>query len=83
VSARIDAVTTARLLTAACASAGLVTGNQPDLEIVRRSDGTRRFVTLINHGRADADAEVGGRLMHVPAGEVIVLREETDAGRGN
>jgi beta-galactosidase len=80
VSARTDAATTARLLAAACGAAGIATGNQPDLEIVRRCDGTRRFITLINHGAADADAAVAGRLVTVPAGEVIVLREE--AGRG-
>jgi beta-galactosidase len=74
VSARTDAATTARLLAAACGSAGVPTRNQPDLEIVRRSDGTRRFITLINHGAADAEAVIGGRLVTVPAGEVFVLR---------
>jgi len=80
VSARTDAATNARLLAAVCGSAGLATRNQPDLEIVRRSDGMRRFITLINHADADADAAVGGRLVAVPAGEVLVLREE-EGGR--
>jgi beta-galactosidase len=75
VSARTDAATTARLLAAACAAAGVSTGNHPGLEVVRRSDGTRRFTILINHGAADTDAAVGPRLVTVPAGEVIVLRE--------
>ena len=82
VSARTDAATTARLLAAVSGSAGLATRNQPDLEIVRRSDGTRRFITLINHGAADADTEVGGRLVNVPAGEVVVIREEAAAPPG-
>jgi beta-galactosidase len=76
VSARTDPVATARLLAAVSGAAGLATRNQPDLEIVRRSDGTRRFITLINHGAADTDTEVGGRLVNVPAGEVVVIREE-------
>jgi beta-galactosidase len=76
VSARTDPAATARLLAAVSGAAGLATRNQPDLEIVRRSDGTRRFITLINHGAADTDTEVGGRLVNVPAGEVVVIREE-------
>jgi beta-galactosidase len=82
VSARTDAATTARLLAAACGSAGISTGNPSDLEIVRRRDGTRRFITLINHGTADADAAVAGRLVTVPAGEVIVLRQEAGPAPG-
>ncbi|HZR52548.1 MAG TPA: beta-galactosidase [Streptosporangiaceae bacterium] len=75
ISARPDAATTARLLAAACEAAGLATRDHPELEIVRRTDGTRRFVTLINHASTDASAEVGGRLVTVPAGDVIVLAD--------
>ena len=49
---------------------------------MRRSDGTRRFITVINHGAADVDAEVGRRLVNVPAGEVVVIREEAAAAPG-
>jgi beta-galactosidase len=76
ISARTDAATTARLLAAACESAGLVTRDHRDLEIVRRTDGTRRFITLINHADADTETDVGGRLVTVPAGQVLVIRED-------
>ena len=74
VSARTDAATTARLLAAACQPAGLVPAHRPGLEVVRRSDGARRFVTIINHGDGDAELAVDGQLVTVAAGDVRVIR---------
>jgi beta-galactosidase len=88
VSARTDAPATAAVLAAACDSAGLTpparpagspapaaaTGGWPrDLELVRRTDGQRRFITLINHGEAHATVELAGGVVTVQAGDVRVI----------
>jgi beta-galactosidase len=88
VSACTDAATTAALLAAAGESAGLTraaaAGVGPaagarwprDLEVVRRADGDRRFIVLINHGGESADVMAGGRLVVVPAGDAAVIKGE-------
>jgi beta-galactosidase len=89
VSACTDAATTASLLAAACEPAGLAASAGPagpghwpgDLEVVRRTDGERRFVTLINHADSIAEVTVGTRRVTVPAGEVMVIRDREAAGR--
>jgi hypothetical protein len=45
-----------------------------DLEVTRRAGGEGRFITLINHGEGSADVLIGGRLVSVPAGEVLVIK---------
>lgn len=45
-----------------------------DLEVVRRADGERRFVTLINHGGNSADVTISDRLVTVQAGDVMVIQ---------
>lgn len=75
VSARTDQETTARLLETVCESAGVATRpGYPELEIVRRVSDAGRFTVLINHGDGDAEAEVSGHLVTVPAGDVQVIR---------
>jgi beta-galactosidase len=87
-SARADAETTAALLAAACDSAGLVPPAVPGtglatapggwprgLELVRRTDGQRRFITLINHGAGPATVRLAGRTVTVEAGDVQVLTD--------
>jgi beta-galactosidase len=93
VSAGTDAATTAALLSAACAAAGITAAASPaegtpgrggaviwprDLEIVRRRDGRRRFVTLINHGEDDAAVRLDGRAVAVAGGDVLVIKGETE-----
>jgi len=81
VSARTDATATAALLAAACESAGITAAARPadggdwprDLEVVRRADGDRRFITLINHGGNSADVTIGASPVTVPAGDVTVI----------
>jgi beta-galactosidase len=88
VSARTDALATAAVLAAACDSAGLTPAARPaespapaaaaggwprDLELVRRADGRRRFITLINHGEAHATVELPGGVVTVEAGDVRVI----------
>jgi beta-galactosidase len=88
VSARTDAPTTAAVFAAACASAGLNPPAAPvqpgawppDLEIVRRTDGQRRFFMLINHGDTAAAVRLAGRVVTVPAGDVQVITGESDSG---
>jgi beta-galactosidase len=88
VSARTDAPTTAAVFAAACASAGLNPPAAPvqpgawprDLEIVRRTDGQRRFCMLINHGDTAAAVRLAGRVVTVPAGDVRVITGESDSG---
>jgi beta-galactosidase len=88
VSARTDAPTTAAVLAAACGSAGLNPPASPaqpgawprDLEIIRRTDGRRRFVMLINHGDTAAAVRLAGRVVSVPAGDVQVITGESDSG---
>ncbi|MGH3210265.1 MAG: beta-galactosidase [Trebonia sp.] len=88
VSARTDAPTTAAVFAAACASAGLNPPAAPvqpgawppDLEIVRRTDGQRRFFMLINHGDTAAAVRLAGRDVTVPAGDVQVITGESDSG---
>ena len=88
VSARTDAATTAAVLAAACDSAGLNPPASPaqpgawprDLEIIRRTDGRRRFVMLINHGDTAAAVRLAGRVVTVPAGDVQVITGESDSG---
>jgi beta-galactosidase len=94
VSARTDATATAALLAAVCESAGLtgpagVTPTAPaagtaswprDLEVVRRTDGYRRFITLINHGETSADVTIGDQLVTVPGGDVTVIRAANPTG---
>jgi beta-galactosidase len=73
-SARLDAATTARVLAAACESAGVPVTDHPGLEVVSRSGHGQRFITLINHSDAAAETTVGGQSVTVPAGEVSVIR---------
>jgi beta-galactosidase len=81
VSARTDTATTAAVLAAACESAALtpparpaVPGGWPrHLELVRRTDGKRRFITLVNHGESAATVFVGDRAVSVPGGDVQVI----------
>ena len=62
---------------AAAASGRRGGGGWPrDLEVVRRTDGHRRFITLINHGDSSADVTIGDRLVTVPAGDVTVIQAE-------
>jgi len=81
VSARTDAATTAAALTAARASAGLAApfpapdGWPRDLELVRRADGQRRFIALINHGHDPVTVRLPGGSVTVPAGDVQVVTE--------
>ncbi len=91
VSARTDAETSAGILAAVCAAARVAAPADPaegegwprDLEVVRRADGERRFVTFINHGEDAAEVTTGGRLVIVPAGEVVVIRDgKPPADRG-
>ena len=51
-----------------------------DLELVRRTDGRRRFFMLINHGDTAAVVRLAGRVMTVPAGDVQVITGESDSG---
>ena len=89
-SARADAATTAALLAAACESAGVappaatdtgpagpagVGGWPHGLELVRRTDGKRRVITLINHGATPATIRLADRTVTVEAGDVHVLTE--------
>jgi beta-galactosidase len=88
VSARTDAPTTAAVFAAACASAGLNPPAAPvqpdgwprDLELVRRTDGQRRFFMFINHGDTAAAVRLAGRVVTVPAGDVQVITGESDSG---
>ena len=83
VSARTDASTTAAVLEAACACAGVAApGHQPEsgtwppgVEVVRRSDGERRFTALINHGETPATIQFPHRTVTVQPGDVEVLAE--------
>ena len=45
------------------------------LELVRRTDGQRRVVMLINHGASAATIRLAGRTVTVEAGDVQVLTE--------
>jgi len=45
-----------------------------DLEMVRRTDGERRFITLINHGQESADVMIGDRLVRVPGGDATIIQ---------
>ena len=75
------APTTAAILEAACACAGVTApGRQPEsgtwppgVEVVRRSDGERRFTTLINHGETPATVQFPYRIVTVQPGDVEVL----------
>jgi beta-galactosidase len=71
----------ATLAATPAATPGPVGGWPRDLEIVRRADGERRFVTLINHGEHSADVTIGRRAVTVPAGEVVVIRAGEAPGR--
>jgi beta-galactosidase len=51
-----------------------------DLELVRRTDGQRRFFMLINHGDTAAAVRLAGRVVTVPAGDVQVITGESDSG---
>jgi beta-galactosidase len=89
VSARTGQQTTAALLAAACEAAGIghgiTTPVRPvagpgwprHLEVTRRASGEGRFITLINHGEDSADVLIDGRLVSVPAGEVLVIKGDT------
>jgi hypothetical protein len=46
-----------------------------DLELVRRSDGQRRFITLINHSEAPATVRLTDRIVTVQGGDVQVIAE--------
>ena len=85
-SARADAATAAALLAAACDSAALPPPASPaepaapgcwphGLELVRRTDGQRRLVMLINHGTSAATVRLAGRTVTVAPGDVQVLTE--------
>jgi len=45
------------------------------LELVRRTDGQRRYVTLINHGASAATIRLPGRTVTVAPGDVQVLTD--------
>jgi beta-galactosidase len=45
------------------------------VEIVRRTDGRRRFTTLINHGHAPATVQLPHRIVTVQPGDVQVIPE--------
>jgi beta-galactosidase len=89
VSARTGQQTTEALLAAACEAAGIGPGiTTPvgpadgsawprDLEVTRRAGGGSRFITLINHGGDSADVLLDGRLVSVPAGQVLVIKGDT------
>ena len=63
-------------LGASSASSLAAAGGWPrDLEVVRRSDGQRRFVTLINHGEAPATVRLPDRIVTVQGGDVQVIAE--------
>ncbi len=47
----------------------------PGVEVVRRSDGERRFTTLINHGETPATIQFPHRTVTVQPGDVEVLAE--------
>ena len=44
-----------------------------DLEMVRRTDGKRRFIMLINHGESTTTILIGDRAVSVPGGDVQVI----------
>jgi beta-galactosidase len=46
-----------------------------DLELVRRTDGRRRFITLINHAETPVTVQLPGRVVTVQAGDVQVITE--------
>ncbi|HUG50371.1 MAG TPA: Beta-galactosidase C-terminal domain, partial [Terrimesophilobacter sp.] len=58
----------------------------PDVEVVRRSDGERSWLFVINHSDTEARLAVAGlelisgqtvdRTLRVPAGKVAVVRED-------
>ena len=83
VSARTDAAATAAILAAACACAGLAApGHQvesgpwpPGVEVVRRTDGQRRFTTLVNHTETPATVQLPQRIVTVQPGDVTVIAE--------
>jgi hypothetical protein len=45
------------------------------LEVVRRTDGQRRVITLINHGTCPATVGLAGRIVTIAPGDVQVLTE--------
>jgi hypothetical protein len=54
----------------------VVPGGWPrDLELVRRTDGQRRFIMLINHGTAPATVQLPSRTVTVQVGDVEVITE--------
>ena len=57
------------------AGPGALGGWPHGLELVRRTDGQRRVVTLINHGTRAACVRLPGRTVTVAAGDVQVLTE--------
>jgi len=91
VSARTDAATTAAVLAAACESASLAPPARPvptagdgwpaagswprDLEIVRRTDGRRRYTVLINHGQTPVTVQLPARIVTIQPGDAEVLAE--------
>ncbi|MGH3246065.1 MAG: Beta-galactosidase C-terminal domain, partial [Trebonia sp.] len=46
-----------------------------DLEVVRRTDGQRRFITLINHAETPATVQLSDRIVTVQGGDVQVITE--------
>jgi len=46
-----------------------------DLELVRRGDGQRRFITLINHAETPATVQLHDRIVTVQGGDVQVITE--------
>ena len=49
-----------------------------DLELIRRTDGQRRFTTLINHGETPVTVHLTDRTVTVPAGDVQVIAARAD-----
>jgi beta-galactosidase len=74
-------VTGSATLTTPIRPTAAVGGWPHGLEVVRRTDGQRRFVTLINHGANGANVTIGDQLVTVPAGDVTVIQAGNPAGR--
>jgi beta-galactosidase len=74
-AARSAAPSAARSAAPSAAHSAAPSGWPRDLELVRRSDGRRRFVTLINHGEAPATVRLPDRIVTVQGGDVQVIAE--------
>jgi beta-galactosidase len=85
ISTRLAENLLGRVLTAACADAGLAVSADAGVEVVLRRGGDHTFLTVINHQDRTAELPVTGvdlltgtrygTRLEVPAGEVRVLRQ--------